>query len=79
MHGSRPFRYKNTCELCDIIQDKEKRGKIMTKKCFVLHEEVIGVFHNKFYIPTIENCYFILIVLGFLVQWNVGRLEMIFL
>ena len=24
------------------------------KKCFALHEEVIDIFHNKFYIPTLE-------------------------
>ena len=26
----------------------------MVKKCFVLHEEVIDAFHEKYYIPTIE-------------------------
>ena len=25
------------------------------KKCFVLHEEFIDVFHEKYYIPTIEE------------------------
>ena len=34
----------------------------MVKKCFVLNEEVIDVFHNKFYITTIENCNFILLM-----------------
>ena len=42
------------CELCDIIPDKDKKGRITVNKCFVLHEEVIGVFHKKCYIPTIE-------------------------
>ena len=54
----RTFRYKNTCELCDTIQDKNKRGKIMVKNLFVCHKEVIDVFHNKFYIPTIEKLSF---------------------
>ena len=74
----RPFEYKNMCELCDRIKDKENRGKIMVKKFFVLHKEAIDVFHNKFFIPTIKNCHFILIMLGFLVQWNLERLEIIF-
>ena len=50
----------------------------MTNKSFVLHKEVIDIFHNKCYIPTIEKCHLILLMLGFLVQWN-GRIpEMIF-
>ena len=24
IHGLRPFKYKNTCGLCDTIQDKKK-------------------------------------------------------
>ena len=27
----------------------------MVKKCFVIHKEVIDLFHDKFYIPTIEK------------------------
>ena len=50
----------------------------MVKKYFVLHEEVIDVFHDKFYIITIKRCNLILIMLVFLVKWNVGILEMIF-
>ena len=45
IHGLRPFKYKNMCELCDNILGKYKRGRIMEKKCFVLHEEVIDVFY----------------------------------
>ena len=45
-------------ELCDIILDKEKKGKIIVNKCFGLHEEVIDVFHEKLYIPTIERLSF---------------------
>ena len=30
----------------------------MVKKRFFLHEEVIDVFHNKFYNPTIEEISF---------------------
>ena len=58
IHGLRPFIHKNMCELCDIIPDKDKKGIIMLKKCFVLHEEAIDVFHDKFYIPTIEKLSF---------------------
>ena len=47
MHGLRQFKYNNKCELCDDIQDKYKRGIIMTKKCFILHKKVIDVFHEK--------------------------------
>ena len=42
------------CELCGIIQDKERRGKNMVKKSCSNHEEVIDVFHDRFYITTIE-------------------------
>ena len=49
----------------------------MANKCFVFHEEVIDVFHNKFYIPTREKLSFFYLMLVLLVQWNVGGLEMI--
>ena len=49
----------------------------MAKKCFVLPEEVIDVFHEKNYIPTTENCHLIFLISGLLVRWNVGRLEII--
>ena len=53
IHGLRPFKYKNKCEFCDNILDKDKRGRIMVNKFYVIHEEVIDVFHEKYYIPTI--------------------------
>ena len=53
IHGLKPFKYKNTCDLCDNILEKYKRGRIIMKKYFALREEVIYVFHDKFYIPTI--------------------------
>ena len=31
---------------------------MMVKKCFVLHEEFIDLFHDTFYIPTIEKMSF---------------------
>ena len=46
------------CEICDIVTDKDKKGIIMVKKCFVLHKEVRDVFHKKNYIPTIEKLSF---------------------
>ena len=52
-NGLRQFKSKNTCELCNIIQDKENRVKIMAKKFFVLHREVIDAFNNKCLINTI--------------------------
>ena len=51
IHILRIFKYENTCELCDNILDKEKKVRIMVKKCFVLHEEVIYVFHEKTTFP----------------------------
>ena len=45
IHGLRPFKYKNMCELCDNILDKDKKGILPAKKYFDLHEEVIDVFH----------------------------------
>ena len=53
IHRLRPFKYKNTCELCDNIVDKDTIETIMVNKCFVLHEEVIDFFHENFYITTI--------------------------
>ena len=50
----------------------------MVKKHFVLHEKVIVILQNKFYITTIYFFRFVQVVYGFLVQWNVGRLEIIF-
>ena len=38
IHRLRPFQYKNNCELCDNIQDKDKRGEVMVKIYFVLRE-----------------------------------------
>ena len=42
------------CGLCDIIPDKDKKGRIMVKNCFVLHEEAMNFFHEEYYILTIE-------------------------
>ena len=47
------FKCTKTCELYDNIQDKDKRKIIMVNKCFVHRKEVIDVFHDIFYIPTI--------------------------
>ena len=53
IHGLRPFKYKNIWDLCDNILDKHKKDRLILKKCFVIREEVIDVFHEKDYIPTI--------------------------
>ena len=37
------------CDFSDIIPDKDKKGRIMVKKRFVLHEEVIDVFNEHLY------------------------------
>ena len=34
MHILRPFKYNNTCELCDNILDKDNKGRLMVKKFF---------------------------------------------
>ena len=52
IHGLRTFNYNIICELCDKSQEKEKSGKIMAKKSFVLYERVIDVI-KKTDIPTI--------------------------
>ena len=74
IHGLRPFKCKNMCDLCDNTFDKDKRGIIMVKKCFVLQKEVIDVFHENIYIPTIEKLSFHIDHGSLLVQWNAGRL-----
>ena len=55
IHGLRPFKHNNMCELCDTINEKYKKGKIMVNKCFVLHEEILDVSHEYFNTPTIEK------------------------
>ena len=47
IHGLRPFKHNIMCRLCDIIPEKDKRGRIMAKKCFVLREEIMGFFHEE--------------------------------
>ena len=39
------------CDLCDIIPDKDNKGRTMVKKCFIIYEEVIDVFHTKNIFP----------------------------
>ena len=46
------------CELCDSILYKDNKGRLTVKKCFVLHEEFINVFHEEYFIPTIEKLSF---------------------
>ena len=66
------------CELCGIITDKHKKGRTMVKKCFVIHEEVVDIFHEIFIFQQWKNFHLILLISGLLVQGNVGRLEIIF-
>ena len=58
IHGLIRFKHKNMCDLCDIIPKKDKKGKIMVKKYFVLHEGIIYFFHEKIFIPTTEKLAF---------------------
>ena len=60
IHGLKPFKYKNICELCDNIQEIYKIRIIMVKKYSVLSEEVIAIFHEQMYISTIEKLPFLL-------------------
>ena len=66
IHRLRPFKYKNTCELCDKIIYKDKKGRIMVKKCFALHKEVIDVFLEK----KIESHYIT-------IQFNLARVRIL--
>ena len=70
----RPFKCKNKYELYDKKLDNGKSELIVVKKCFVLHKEVIDVFNDIFYIPTIQNCHLIFLVSLLLVQWNLGKI-----
>ena len=58
LHGLRPFKHKNICDLCDIISDKDKKVRIMVKNYFVIRDEVIDIFRENHYIPTIEKLSF---------------------
>ena len=51
----------------------------MVMKTFVIHEEVIDIFHIYIYIPTISIFHFVYIMYSLLVHWNIVKLEMIVL
>ena len=51
IQGLISFKYNNTCNLCGTIQYKEKRVKIMVKKCFVFYEEFIAMFRGNKILP----------------------------
>ena len=51
----------------------------MVKKCFVLHEEVINLFHNKFRIPTIEKLPFHLACVRIIGSMDCGKTGNMFL
>ena len=55
IQGLIPFKYNNTCDLCDRIQDKYKRGRITVKKCFALCKKFIDVFHEKKSFPQYKT------------------------
>ena len=50
IHGLTPFKYNNTCEICDNILDKENRRRMIVMN-FFLHEEVIDVFRENSTFP----------------------------
>ena len=45
----------------------------MVKKCFVIHEEVIDVFHEKIYIPTIEQLSFNIFCVSIIGSMEYGK------
>ena len=53
INKSIPFKQNKICDLCDIIPDKDNKGRVMVKRFFVRYEEVIDCFHGFVYIPTI--------------------------
>ena len=57
---------------------KDKKGRIMAKKCLVLHEEVIDVFHEKYYIPAIEKLSFNLAHVRLIGSMECGKTRNIF-
>ena len=65
------------CELCDIIPYNDKKVRIMVKKCFVPREEVIYLFREKLYIPTIEKLPFHLDHVRILGSMECGKTRMI--
>ena len=73
VHRLIPFKYNNTCELCDNIPDKENIERIMVKKFFALRDEVIDVFHDKFYIPTIEKLAFYIVCVRIFGSMECGK------
>ena len=48
IHVLRHFKYKNTCELCDNILDKDKKVRLELKKCFVIREKFRDIYHKKY-------------------------------
>ena len=47
-----------THDLCDKILDKDNKGVLRVKKYSVIHEEVVDLFHKKYYITTIRKISF---------------------
>ena len=76
-NGLISFRYNNTCELCGNILGKDKRGRIMARNVLFFTRKLWISFMTNFTLPQYKKLYFILIVSGFLVQYNAGRQEMI--
>ena len=48
IHVLRHFKYKNTCELCDNILDKDKKVRLLVKKCFFIREKFRDIYHKKY-------------------------------
>ena len=59
--------------MCGNIIEKDKRGIIMVQIFVVPHEEVIYVFHEKNYIPTIEKLSFNLAHVSILGSMECGK------
>ena len=68
----------NMCELCNIIQYKSKKGRIMVKKYIFLYENVIDIFHDKIYILTIKKLPFHLAHVSILGSMKCGKTRDIF-
>ena len=62
IHELRPFSYRITCELCEIIRGKYKRVKIQMKKISFFVRKILIIFVTIFKFPQLDHYQFICLV-----------------
>ena len=55
IHGNIPFIDRETCKSCKLFSNEFQKGKVYTKKELILCGDIIDVFHEKYYCPSITK------------------------